>query len=134
MNHRILREKLTQLQLGVVQRPVAGNLPGDAELLTGIDQDLLAIDHELVIAQVAAYQHVTALCKGADSLDVKGLFLEQSHLVRRGDALGDFAGIAAEASDTDVRVLLQVSNNAAGKLSGDTDDTNSDGHFWRRES
>lgn len=87
MNRRVLGEQLAKLQLGVVQCPITGNIAGNTTLLAGIDQGFLAVNHQLVIAEIAAYNHVTGGDKIANSIMVKCVALDESHLRGGGDSI-----------------------------------------------
>jgi hypothetical protein len=66
MDNGVLGEELAKLELGIVQGPVTRNVARNLALLTGIDPDLLPVDHELVIAYVAANNDVACVGEGVN--------------------------------------------------------------------
>ncbi len=61
LNHGVFRRKIAELELRVIQRPVRGDVARDFFRLCGVDEDLLALHHEVVGAQVGADDDVAAL-------------------------------------------------------------------------
>lgn len=84
MNHGILGEELTELELGVIKRTVTGDLARDIERLAGVNQSLLSIDHEFFVAEVAADDDIATGDEGVDGCMVKGVALDGRDFGRRG--------------------------------------------------
>jgi len=63
MLHGALGEKLAELQLCVVERPVASNVSWNVRLLARVDQHFLPVDHELVVAEIAANDNIANLLR-----------------------------------------------------------------------
>ena len=99
-------------------------------LVTGVNQGFLAIDHELVVAKIAAYYDVAGTGECANGVVVEGIALDESDLRARGDLLRELAGITAVSANGDILAFEQMRYKSFGELSGDTGDSNGESHSW----
>jgi len=81
VDYWILREQLAQFPLGIVQRPVTSDVSGDRCFnIASVTMELLSIDHELIITEVAADDHIAALDEGTDCVVAEGVTLDELEL------------------------------------------------------
>lgn len=73
---------LAVLELGKVQRVVAGDVAGHPFGPAGVDEALLALDHERRVAEVAADDHVAAPGKLPQLVGLGGLALDDGDVGR----------------------------------------------------
>lgn len=86
--HRVLGGVLAVLELGEVEAVVAGDVAGHVLGIAGVDQELLAVGHEGVVAQVAADDDVAASGELAQLVHVGGVALDDGDVWRSAQIVG----------------------------------------------
>lgn len=128
MLHRILREKLAELKLGIVQRSVTGDISGHICLFTCINEHFLSVDDKFVVAEVATYDNIVASNEGTYLVLVESLVFNDLDMGRRGNSNWDFAGIPTVAPNDNVRVFEQMGGQKAGEFACNTSNSTVDSH------
>lgn len=100
--HRVLGGVLAVLELGEVEAVVAGDVAGHVLGVAGVDQELLPVGHEGVVAQVAADDNVAAFGELAQLVHIGGVALDDGDVGGGAQVVGEFAGIATEPADLNV--------------------------------
>lgn len=85
-----------------------------------IDQGLLAVNHQVVITRVAAYDDVADINKATNRIIVKYVALDESHSRRGGDGIRNLARTAAVAASSDIRAFQDIRYESFRKFANDT--------------
>lgn len=85
-----------------------------------INQGLLAVNHQVVITRIAAYDDVADIDKGMDGIMVKCVALDESHLRGGGDGIRNLARITAVAASSDIRAFQDIRYESFRKFANDT--------------
>lgn len=114
--HGVLGEELAELELGIVQSPVAGDVPRNSLRLACIDEHFLPLDHELIVTKVCADDDVGALDEVSDLFLVVGFTLEEFNLWGRCQGRDDLLGVTAVASEGNIGVLDEFGSKQAATV------------------
>lgn len=127
--HWILGWVLAKFQLSKVQAVVTSNIAGDCLEIACVYEYLLCVDHEVVVTEIAAYDHVTAAHEFAAVIEAHGVALDNCNAVRGAQMIWKLGRITAEASDSGFWVTLEkILEYQTREFAGDAGNADGEGH------